>query len=82
VSDAGDKQGLLKESFRSLPLILNILHLNLQSATMALLYQARAAVGIDTLPSCLISSMISFMMSIWISKILAMISSSYDIIYS
>jgi hypothetical protein len=40
-SDAEDKPVLVKEGTRSLSLILNILRLNLQSATSTTLYAAR-----------------------------------------
>jgi hypothetical protein len=40
-SDAEDEQGLVEEGARSPSLILNSLHLNLQSATLTALYAAR-----------------------------------------
>ncbi len=40
MSDAKDEPGLVEEGARSLSLILNITHVNLQSATSTVLYQA------------------------------------------
>ena len=66
-SDAEDEPGLVEEGARSPSLILNSLHLNLQSATLTALYaealQPVFRMGKDTLISCLISYLISSLIS-------------------